>query len=146
MDVLCFINVASVLGHEIVHITSNPLSIYSNCAGVFLRNFAEMQTLDLQLYQKKFVPRRFSSKYIRIFSSSSTRSEVSSLLNKIATLFKRWCTIDFLAQNILSKIVNFWNMLQKVYVVKSIYSRVAVCTLQACNFTKSNSIGYSLLN
>ena len=27
---------ASVLGHEVVHITSTALPIYSNCAGVFL--------------------------------------------------------------------------------------------------------------
>ena len=36
MNVLCFVNVVSVLGHEVVHVTSTPLSIYSKCAGVFL--------------------------------------------------------------------------------------------------------------
>ena len=31
-----FFNIASVFGHEVVHINSTALSIYSNCAGVFL--------------------------------------------------------------------------------------------------------------
>ena len=30
-----FLNVASVLGHEIISITSTPRSIYSSCAAVF---------------------------------------------------------------------------------------------------------------
>ena len=32
---IVFLNVASVLDHEIVSITSTPPSIYSSCAGVF---------------------------------------------------------------------------------------------------------------
>ena len=83
---LSFLSVASVLGHKVVHITSNALSIYSNCAAVFLINL-QRQTLDLPLYRKMSLPRRFSCKYIRIFSASSTGSKVSSLFSKIATLF-----------------------------------------------------------
>ena len=80
LNVLGFLNVASV-----VQITSTALFIYSNCAGMFLLKL-KRQTLDLPLYRKKLVPRRFSYKYIRIFSASSTRSNVSSLFGIIPTL------------------------------------------------------------
>ena len=33
---LCFLNMASVLGHEAVHVNSTARSIYSSCAAVFL--------------------------------------------------------------------------------------------------------------
>ena len=112
LNALCFLTIASVLGHEIVHITFTALSIYPNCTGVFLMKL-KRYALDLSPYRKKFVPRRFSCKYIRIFSASSTRSNGSSLFDKIVTLFKRWYTIDFFSQNILFKTDNFWNMLQK---------------------------------
>ena len=149
MNVLCFFNVASVLGHEVVHVTSTPLSIYSKCAGVFLIKL-QRQNLDLQLYRKKkFVPRRFSCKYFRTFSASSTRDNVSSLFGKIETLFKRLYRL--LSQIILFKTANFRKMLQKVYVVKSVYGKVAVYTMQACDFTKNKvhwiySLAMTVLN
>ena len=36
LTLLFFLNIASVLGHEAVHITPTALSEYSNIAGVFL--------------------------------------------------------------------------------------------------------------
>ena len=115
LNVLCFLNIASVLGHVVVHITSAALSIYSNCAGMFLIKLKRLKrpSRDLPRYQKKVVPRRLSCKYIRIFSVSSTRPNVSSLFRKIVTLFKRWHTIDFFSQNILFKAANFRDMLHK---------------------------------
>ena len=35
-ECLCFLNIGFVLGHEVVNVTSTSLSIYSNCAGMFL--------------------------------------------------------------------------------------------------------------
>ena len=95
MNILCFLNIASVLGTEVVHITFAALFIYPNRAGVFLTKL-QRKTLDLPLYRKMFVPRRFSCKYMRIFIASLTRSNVSSLFGKIEALFKRRYTIDFL--------------------------------------------------
>ena len=69
----------------------------------YLNNLIYITTLDLPLYQKKFVPRRFSCKYIRIFSASSTRSNVSSLFVKIATSFKRWYNVDFFLKIFFSR-------------------------------------------
>ena len=94
LNVLCFLNIATILGHEVVHITSTALSIYTNCAGVFWIKL-KRYTLDLPLYQNKVIPKRLSFKCIRIFSASSTRSNVSSLFRKIVTLFKCWYTTDF---------------------------------------------------
>ena len=91
---LCFLNMASVLGHEAVHVNSTARSIYSSCAPVFLIKW-KRSTLHLPLYRKKFVPRRLSCNYNRIFNASSTRSNVNSLFGKIATLFNRWYTIEF---------------------------------------------------
>ena len=36
--------IVSVLGHELVHITSTPLSIYSNCAGVLFDKIKEIDS------------------------------------------------------------------------------------------------------
>ena len=62
---------------------------------------------------KKGCTKEAFCKYIRIFSVSSTRPNVSSLFRKIVTLFKRWHTIDFFSQNILFKAANFRDMLHK---------------------------------
>ena len=36
LNILCFLNAALVFGHEVGHITSTALCMYSFCAGVFL--------------------------------------------------------------------------------------------------------------
>ena len=36
--------IVSVSGHEVVHITSTPLSIYSNCAGVIFDKIEEIDS------------------------------------------------------------------------------------------------------
>ena len=45
-----------------------------------------------------------------------------------------------MGQNIPFKTANFWNLLQKLSVVKSINSRTGLCTEKVFNFSKAKSI------
>ena len=98
-----------------------------------LNNLTYITTLDLPLFRKKFVPRTFSCKYIRIFSASSTRSNVSSLFVKIATSLKRWYNVDVFLKIFFSR-----------QLISGTCSK-SICWL-SCNFTKINSIGYTILH
>ena len=58
LNVLCFLNISSALGHEVVHITSTALSIYLNCAGVFLIKL-EIDSRPVTLLKKMLYQRGF---------------------------------------------------------------------------------------
>ena len=92
--------------------------------------FNKIEEIDSRpaLYRKKLLSRRFSCEYIRIFSTSSTRFNVSSLFGKIPTLFKRWYTMDLFLKMFFSRQL-ISGTCSKVYVVKSVYHRATVCTM-----------------
>ena len=107
----------------------------------------QRQTLNLQLYRKRSVSRRFSCKYIRIFIASLKRSNLGSLFSKIASLFKGSSTTDFslkifLLRQLISGRYSKKSMWQSQYIVElhSVQCRLA------CNLTKINSIEYTLLH
>ena len=85
---------------------------------------------------------------IRTFNTSSKRCNVSSVFGEIAS-----CEIksdnfiktlvhltDVFSQCIVSETGIFWNIFRKKNVANSVYRKIAIYTLWACNFTKINPI------
>ena len=58
---------------------------------------------------------------------------------RVATLLRSWSTIDFFLKILFFKTASFRYIFQKVSVMSYLNSKVAVWTLQVCNFTERNS-------
>ena len=95
LNVLCFLTVASVLDHEVVHITFTPISAIQIVLESVFNKIAVIDSRTATFPKKRLQQGGFPE-IIRTFSTFSARSNMSLLFGKIGTLFIRWYTVDFL--------------------------------------------------
>lgn len=120
------------------------------CGGISFGDACIDRLYTCNFTGKKLPPRKISCKHLRIFGSFSERSNVGAVSVKLRAV--RYMAADifwyikttvyhsFFLICMFLKLISFRNIFRKVSAVKSVYSRVAVFTLQACNFITANSI------